>query len=95
MDGYTEISVSENRVTFVNIERSGTYGQASVQVRDDSSAGRFVRSKKVSEIERLKREVGSLTGDPSDRFRAHPSPPRGDSEGSPERHRAPDLSRRH
>jgi hypothetical protein len=32
-----------NRVTFVDIERTGTHGEASVQIRDDSARGRLVR----------------------------------------------------
>ena len=37
---YTEVSVCGNRVTFVTIERSGTYGQATIQV----SPRRLLRS---------------------------------------------------
>jgi hypothetical protein len=40
--GYTEISVCENRVTFVNTERSGIYGRASVQSRSAPTAPRTV-----------------------------------------------------
>jgi hypothetical protein len=32
MGGYTEISVCGNRVAFVIIKRTGTYGQATVQI---------------------------------------------------------------